>query len=138
MKILKISRENLIEEKFYKAKEIESENNENINMDKELGDFLFKLLQSVNTKKDGRGLGFIIGSSFKMDMCLNFIVRKGTIEDMKEQITSLYRSNIGRVRQFYNITTMNLVVLDEMEEYMQIEASEYDNVLNLSYLKGVA
>ena len=138
MKILKISRENLIKEKFYEAKEIENEQNENITMEKELGDFLFKLLQSVNAKKDGRGLGFIMSSSFKMDMCLNFIVRKETVEIMKEQITSLYRSNIGRIRQFYNITAMNLVVLDEMEEYMQIEASEYDNVLNLSYLKGVA
>ena len=118
MKILKISRENLIKEKFYNAKEIESEKNENITMDKELGDFLFKLLQSVNTKKDGNGLGFIMSSSFKMDMCLNFIVRKETVESIKEQITSLYRSNIGRVRQLYNITAMNLVVLDEREEYL--------------------
>lgn len=136
MKILKISRENLIKEKFYNAKEIESEKNENITMDKELGDFLFKLLQSVNTKKDGNGLGFIMSSSFKMDMCLNFIVRKETVESIKEQITSLYRSNIGRVRQFYNITAMNLVVLDEGEEYLPTDTNE--NVTNLSYLKGVA
>lgn len=136
MKILKISRENLIKEKFYNAKEIESEKNENITMDKELGDFLFKLLQSVNTKKDGNGLGFIMSSSFKMDMCLNFIVRKETVESIKEQITSLYRSNIGRVRQLYNITAMNLVVLDEREEYLPTDTNGY--VTNLSYLKGVA
>lgn len=138
MKILKISRENLIKEKFYEAKEIENEQNENITMDKELGDFLFKLLQSVNAKENGRGLGFIMSSSFKMDMCLNFIIRRETIENMKEQITSLYRSNIGRVSQFYNIIAMNLVVLEEMEEYVQTEAFDCDKVLNLSYLKGVA
>lgn len=138
MKILKISRENLIEEKFYKAKEIESENNENINMDKELGDFLFKLLQSVNAKKDGKGLGFIMDSSFKMDICLNFIVRKDNLDNVREQVVSLFRKNIGRIRSFYDVTAMNLVVLEEGEDIpIEIE-TEHSNVMNLSYLKGVA
>ena len=33
---------------------------------------------------------------------------------------------------------MNLVVLDEGEEYIPTDTNEYENLTNLSYLEGVA
>ena len=76
--------------------------------------------------------------NFKMETCLNFIVRRDSLVNIKEQVVSLFRDNIERIKPFYDVTAMNIVVLEEGEKYSPIEIlNEYDDITNLSYLEGV-
>ena len=112
-------------------------------MESELGDLLFKLLQftkreNSNNSKFDNMVGYTMMTSFKMEMCLNFVVRKGSLDIIKEQVVSLFRDNIGRIRAFYDVTAMNIIVLGEEEEYTPVEViGKYDAIKHLSYLEGV-
>lgn len=145
MNIVRIDRKNLIKGNYEEAKKtVETGAIEDCNMESELGDLLFKLLQFTKHKNNSNNgkfdnmVGYTMMTSFKMEMCLNFVVRKGSLDIIKEQVVSLFRDNIGRIRAFYDVTAMNLVVLEEGEDIpIEIE-TEHSNVMNLSYLKGVA
>ena len=141
MNIVKINRENLIKGNYSEIERRTETTETKCNMESELGDFLFKLFQinqNIQGKNDMKSTQYIMNFSFKMEICLNFVVRKSSLDEIREQVVSLYRDNIGRIKSFYDITAMNLVVLDEGEEYIPTDTNEYENLTNLSYLEGVA
>lgn len=141
MNIVKINRENLIKGNYSEIDRRTETTETKCNMESELGDFLFKLFQinqDIQGKNGMKSTQYIMNFSFKMEICLNFVVRKSSLDEIREQVVSLYRDNIRRIKSFYDITAMNLVVLDEGEEYLSTDTNEYRNITNLSYLKGVA
>mgnify|MGYP000261055557 FL=1 len=144
MNIVRIDREDLIKGNYAEVKKtVETGAIGDCNMDFELGDLLFKLLQfskreNSNNSKFDNMVGYTMMTSFKMEMCLNFVVRKGNLDIIKEQVVSLFRDNIGRIRAFYDVTAMNIIVLGEEEEYTPVEViGKYDAIKHLSYLEGV-
>ena len=141
MNIVKINRENLMKGNYAEIERKTESTEAKCNMESELGDFLFKLFkinQDIQGNNNTKTTQFIMNLSFKMETWLNFVVRKSSLDDIREQVVSLYRDNIRRIKSFYDITAMNLVVLDEGEEYLPTDTNEYGNITNLSYLKGVA
>lgn len=143
MNIVRIDREDLIKGNYAEVKKtVETGSIEGCNMESELGDLLLKLLQFTKNKNNSNNnenvAKFVSTFSFKMETCLNFIVRRDSLVNIKEQVVSLFRDNIERIKPFYDVTAMNIVVLEEGEKYSPIEIlNEYDDITNLSYLEGV-
>ena len=93
MKTIKISRENLIDREFDFIEEVVEATEEKVNMDKELGDFLFKL----------------------------------------------FKKNINRLMGSHILTSINLIVLEDGEEYIaSSESNEYEEMMNLTNLEEIA
>lgn len=140
MKTIKISRENLIDREFGFIEEIVEVTEEKVNMDKELGDFLFKLFKSALDNNQGNTLRFVMRPSrFKMNMCLNFVVRNNDIQNIMQEVSILFRKNINRLMGSHILTSINLIVLEDGEEYIaSSESNEYEEMMNLTNLEEIA
>lgn len=134
MKVVKITRKDLIAGRHSLAKVQDEKNSENVDISKELGDFLYKLLSYSNSKKgDGNGLSFI-SSSFKMTMSMNFVVRRGLIKDIMDEVITMFEDTYERAKSFYSVAEMNLIILEDGEQFVPpLEENIYDKT---TYLKG--
>lgn len=134
MKIMKITRKDLIAGKHNLATIQDENNNEDVDMNKELADFLYKLLAYTTSKKEnGNGLSYL-GSSFKMTMSMNFVVKRALTKEIMDEVATLFKDTYERAKGFYSITEMNLVILEDGEQFVPpLEENIYDKT---TYLKG--
>ena len=143
MKTLKITRADLIAGKHNLAKIEEETSNENVDMSKELGDFLFKLFLSTQNDKADNGdtLGFAISKEHmrKLEMNLNFIVRKRNIKETIQEINSLYMEKVSLIQGYCKVREVSLFILDENEEYKNLKQN-FDSLysINLTNLEMIA
>ena len=143
MKIMKITRKDLIAGKHSLATIQDENNNENVDMSKELGDFLFKLFLSTQNDKADNGdtLGFAISKEhmMKLEMNLNFIVRKRNIKETMQEINALYKEKVSLIQGYCKVREVSLFILDEYEEYKNLKQnfdSKYS--INLTNLEMIA
>ena len=134
MKKLSIVREELRKGNFASAKINVEKNDKEEDMSKELGDFLFKLLKYAEGNNNGNKLDFVANVGFKMSLSLNFIIRENSSQKIIREVSTLFQDTISRTKAFYYISEINLVILEEEEEYISsVEEVGYDKVM---YLKG--
>lgn len=140
---MKITRKDLIAGKHNLATIQDENNNENVDMSKELGDFLFKLFLSTQNDKADNGdtLGFAISKEhmMKLEMNLNFIVRKRNIKETMQEINALYKEKVSLIQGYCKVREVSLFILDEYEEYKNLKQnfdSKYS--INLTNLEMIA
>ena len=64
----------------------------------------------------------------------NFIIRESPSQKIIREVSTLFQDTISRTKAFYYISEINLVILEEKEEYIpSVEEVGYDKVM---YLKG--
>ena len=74
-----------------------------------------------------------------MNMCLNFVVRNNDIQNIMQEVSILFRKNINRLMGSHILTSINLIVLEDGEEYIaSSESNEYEEMMNLTNLEEIA
>lgn len=131
MKTITITKKDL-KNKNYSNAEISVENHENeenINMNNELADFLFSCFKTMNNFKNStensnnNTLGFISSmprTIIKEALCINIVIQKSDIQTMKENIVKYFIKALKQInRSYYTIEEIALNIIEQAEDSLE-------------------